>query len=85
MFGYLELGKLNPAPITGYELGFRVDAGSSPFDLEECCAQVVAHPGGPGRPANYKGKSSDPADLFARRLYGGVRMIASCRKSWAPT
>lgn len=37
---YLELGKLNPAPISGYELGTRLDAGSFSFDLHERMRQL---------------------------------------------
>ena len=37
---FLELGRLNPAPLSGYELGTRVDAGSFSFDLEDRCRQV---------------------------------------------
>ena len=32
---YLELGKLNPSAISGYELGTRTDAASFSFDVEE--------------------------------------------------
>lgn len=39
---YLELGKLDPAPMSGYEMGTRVDAGSFSFDLEERCRTVEA-------------------------------------------
>ena len=39
---YLELGKLDPAPVSGYELGTRLDAGSFSFDLEERCKQLEA-------------------------------------------
>jgi len=34
---FLELGKLDPAPLSGYEIGTRVDAGSFSFDLNERC------------------------------------------------
>ena len=37
---YLELGKLNPAPMSGYEMGTRIDAGAFSFDLEQRCALV---------------------------------------------
>lgn len=76
MLRYLELGKLNPAPISGYEMGTRVDAGSFSFDLEERCDQaeqriqeVLAD-----WEANYKGKTSDrPRILLTGCPYGGVR------------
>ena len=76
MLHYLELGKLNPAPISGYEMGTRVDAGSFSFDLEERCDQaeqriqeVLAD-----WEANYKGKTSDrPRILLTGCPYGGVR------------
>lgn len=42
MLRYLELGKLNPAPMSGYEMGTRVDAGSFSFDLDERCDGVEA-------------------------------------------
>lgn len=49
MKAYLELGKLDPAPMTGYEMGTRVDAGSFSFDLNQRCdviekrtAEVIA-------------------------------------------
>lgn len=34
---FLELGKLYPAPISGYELGTRIDAASFSFNSEERC------------------------------------------------
>ena len=37
---YLELGKLDPAPMSGYEMGTRIDAGSFSFDLDERCRLV---------------------------------------------
>lgn len=40
MRGFLELGKLNPAPMSGYEMGTRIDAGAFSFDLEERCRIV---------------------------------------------
>ncbi|MBR6677809.1 MAG: 2-hydroxyacyl-CoA dehydratase [Oscillospiraceae bacterium] len=39
---YLELGKLDPAPMSGYEMGTRIDAGSFSFDLMERCRIVEA-------------------------------------------
>ena len=37
---FLELGKLNPAPMSGYEIGTRLDAGSFSFDLEQRCDEI---------------------------------------------
>ena len=49
MKAYLELGKLEPAPMSGYEMGTRIDAGMFSFDLAQRCdiiekrtAEVVA-------------------------------------------
>ena len=39
---FLELGKLDPAPLSGYEMGTRIDAGSFSFDLTERCNVVEA-------------------------------------------
>ncbi|MBC5731569.1 double-cubane-cluster-containing anaerobic reductase [Pseudoflavonifractor hominis] len=76
MLRYLELGKLNPAPISGYEMGTQIDVGSFSFDLEERCknveartAQVLAD-----WEANYKGKQSDrPRLLLTGCPNAGVR------------
>ena len=46
MLRYLELGKLNPAPMSGYEMGTRVDAGSFSFDLDQRCNIIEARDGG---------------------------------------
>lgn len=40
MRAYLELGKLDPAPMSGYEMGTRLDAGSFSFDLDQRCRMV---------------------------------------------
>ena len=37
---FMELGKLDPAPLSGYEMGSRVDAGSFSFDLDKRCDEV---------------------------------------------
>jgi benzoyl-CoA reductase/2-hydroxyglutaryl-CoA dehydratase subunit BcrC/BadD/HgdB len=37
MLRFLELGKLNPAPVSGYELGTRLDALGFNPDMEERC------------------------------------------------
>ena len=42
VMNYLELGKLEPSPVSGYELGTRLDAGSFSFDLEARCAELEA-------------------------------------------
>ena len=76
MLRYLELGKLNPCAISGYELGTRVDASSFSFDLEERCDQVEKRTQEvlADWEANYKGKSSDrPRILLTGCPYGGVR------------
>ena len=73
---YLELGALNPAPISGYEMGTRLDASSFSFDLEKRCdeveertAQVLAD-----WEANYRGKESDrPRLLITGCPNSGVR------------
>ena len=37
---FLELGKLNPAPMSGYEIGTRLDSGSFSFDLDQRCNEI---------------------------------------------
>lgn len=63
---YLDLGKLDPAPMTGYEMGTRIDAGSFSFDLNRRCQivedrtnEVLAD-----WEANYKGKPSTKPRLL---------------------
>ena len=63
---FLELGQLDPAPLSGYEMGTRIDAGSFSFDLEQRCkvieeriAEVKAD-----WEANWKGKTSDKPRLL---------------------
>lgn len=73
---FLELGKLDPAPMSGYEMGTRLDAGSFSFDLNERCdiiekrtAEVIAE-----WEATKKGKPSDrPRLLVTGCPNGGVR------------
>ena len=73
---FLELGKLEPAPLTGYEMGTRVDAGQFSFDLNDRCdivekriAEVKAE-----WEANKKGKPSDrPRLLVTGCPNAGVR------------
>ena len=38
---FLEIGKLDPAPISGYEMGTKLDAGNFSFDLEGRCRLVA--------------------------------------------
>ena len=76
MKAYLELGKLDPAPMTGYEMGTRVDAGSFSFDLNQRCdvieartAEVIAE-----WEATKKGTKSDrPRILVTGCPNAGVR------------
>ena len=73
---YLELGKLDPAPMSGYEMGTRIDAGSFSFDLEQRCAAVDARTREvlADWEANYKGKESDrPRLLVTGCPNSGVR------------
>ncbi|MGM9662441.1 MAG: double-cubane-cluster-containing anaerobic reductase [Oscillospiraceae bacterium] len=57
---YLELGMLDPAPMSGYEMGTRLDAGSFSFDLDQRCAVVEKRTAEiqADWEANYKGKPS---------------------------
>jgi len=63
---YLELGKLDPAPLSGYEMGTRIDAGSFSFDLEHRCNAVQARTEEifADWEANFKGKPSDKPRLL---------------------
>lgn len=73
---FLELGKLNPAPVSGYEIGTRLDAGSFSFDLEQRCdeiekrtAEIIAD-----WKATKQGKANDrPRLLVTGCPNGGVR------------
>ena len=40
MLKFMELGKLNPAALSGYEIGTRLDSAAFSFDLEERCREV---------------------------------------------
>ena len=76
MRAYLELGTLNPAPISGYEMGTRVDAASFSFDLEERVASVEQRTAEVRADweASFKGKASDrPRILVTGCPYAGVR------------
>lgn len=42
MLRFMELGKLNPAARSGYEIGTRLDASAFSFDLEERCNEIEA-------------------------------------------
>lgn len=76
MKAFLELGKLDPAPMSGYEMGTRLDAGSFSFDLDQRCdeiekrtAQVIAD-----WEQNHKGKPSErPRLLVTGCPNAGVR------------
>ena len=76
MKAFLELGKLEPAPLSGYEMGTRLDAGMFSFDLDERCdtiekrtAEVIAE-----WEATKKGKESDrPRLLVTGCPNAGVR------------
>ena len=73
---YLELGKLDPAPMSGYEMGTRIDAGSFSFDLAQRCRIVeerIAEIKGEWE-ANFKGKPSvKPRILVTGCPNAGVR------------
>ena len=76
MKAFLELGKLEPAPLSGYEMGTRLDAGMFSFDLDERCdtiekrtAEVLAD-----WEANKKGRPSNrPRLLVTGCPNAGVR------------
>ena len=73
---YLELGKLNPAPLSGYEMGTRLDALSFNPDIEERCRLIEERTEEVLRDweANYKGKKSGrPRILVTGCPNGGVR------------
>ena len=73
---YLELGKLNPAPLSGYEMGTRLDALSFNPDIEERCCLIEERTEEVLRDweANYKGKKSGrPRILVTGCPNGGVR------------
>ncbi|MBU5435180.1 double-cubane-cluster-containing anaerobic reductase [Pseudoflavonifractor sp. MSJ-37] len=73
---YMELGRLDPAPLSGYEMGTRVDAGSFSFDLEQRCAEIEARTAEvmADWEANYKGRPTDrPRLLVTGCPNAGVR------------
>lgn len=73
---YLELSKLNPSPISGYELGTKLDALSFIPDMEERCNQIrqrIAEVKADWE-KNYKGKiARKPRILITGCPNGGVR------------
>ena len=73
---YLELSKLNPSPISGYELGTKLDALSFIPDMEERCRQIRQRIDEVKADweQNYKGKvSRRPRILITGCPNGGVR------------
>ena len=73
---YLELGMLNPSPISGFEMSSRTDAMGFSFDLAERCRSVEARTAEvlADWKANYQGKTSDrPRILVTGCPMGGVR------------
>lgn len=73
---FLELGKLDPSPISGYELGTKLDSLSFMPDINERIAQIEARTEEVLRDweENYKGKPSKrPRILVTGCPNGGVR------------
>lgn len=73
---YLDLGKLNPSPISGYELGTKLDTMSFIPSMEERCKQLRERIDEVRADweANYKGKvSRKPRILITGCPNGGVR------------
>lgn len=73
---YLDLGKLNPSPISGYELGTKLDTLSFIPSMEERCNQLRERIDEVKADweANYKGKvSRKPRILITGCPNGGVR------------
>lgn len=76
MLRFMELGKLNPAPISGYEIGTRADSLAFNFDMEERIRLVDERTEEVLRDweENYKGKPSDrPRILVTGCPNAGVR------------
>lgn len=76
MLKFLELGKLNPAPLSGYEIGTRLDALGFTPDIEERCRIIEERTEEVIRDweVNYKGKtSSRPRILVTGCPNSGVR------------
>lgn len=73
---YLDLGKLNPSPISGYELGTKLDTMSFIPSMEERCKQLreIIDEVKSDWETNYKGKvSRKPRILITGCPNGGVR------------
>jgi benzoyl-coA reductase/2-hydroxyglutaryl-coA dehydratase subunit, bcrC/badD/hgdB len=73
---YLELSKLNPSPISGYELGTKLDSLSFIPDMDERCRQIRQRIDEVKADweQNYKGKvSRKPRILITGCPNGGVR------------
>ena len=73
---YLDLGKLNPSPISGYELGTKLDTMSFIPSMEERCKQLRERIDEVKADweTNYKGKvSRKPRILITGCPNGGVR------------
>lgn len=76
MRGFLELGKLNPAPISGYEMGTRLDSMGFQPDIEERCRIIEERTKAALKDweENYKGKKSvRPRILVTGCPNSGVR------------
>ena len=73
---YLDLGKLNPSPISGYELGTKLDTLSFIPSMEERCKQLreIIDEVKADWETNYKGKvGRKPRILITGCPNGGVR------------
>ena len=76
VLAFLELGKLNPAPISGYEMGTRLDALGFNPDIEERCKMIEERTKEVLKDweENYKGKPSNrPRILVTGCPNSGVR------------
>ena len=76
VLAFLELGKLNPAPISGYEIGTRLDALGFNPDIEERCKMIEERTKEVLKDweENYKGKPSNrPRILVTGCPNSGVR------------
>lgn len=76
MLRFLELGKLNPAPISGYEMGSRLDALGFNPDIEQRCKVIEERTKEVLKDweENYKGKkSSRPRILVTGCPNSGIR------------
>ena len=76
MLKFLELGKLNPAPISGYEMGTRLDGLGFNPNIEERCKIIEARTAEVLKDweENYKGKpSKKPRILITGCPNSGIR------------